>query len=106
MKHTPTPWNTDGERAEPAEWPMDQIIVMDGSGGCICEVDCHTDWQTTKANAAFIVHACNCHDELVAALMNMVTHYAPMVSDLSGNSQTDAILRDAVAALARVEGQP
>lgn len=49
--HTPTPWRVNtfnGDRQE----------VLDANGNNAC----------VKANAAFIVRACNAHDELVAAL--------------------------------------
>lgn len=70
MQHTPTPWTnpTDGGIKAPAECttlrsgrkvPFRVCTMQDG------------DRETVRANAAFIVRACNAHDELVAALREM-----------------------------------
>lgn len=66
-QHTPTPWTnpTDGGIKAPAECttlrsgrkvPFRVCTMQDG------------DLETVRANAAFIVRACNAHDELVALL--------------------------------------
>lgn len=52
MTHTPTPWTVDG-------------VWIESAGDTIAEV-----W--VDANAAFIVRACNSHDELLAALKAIV----------------------------------
>jgi hypothetical protein len=39
----------------------------------------HPEWE---ANAAFIVKACNCHDELLEALKDIIK-YVPSVFDLT-----------------------
>ena len=53
--HTPPPWilNSDGE-----------VITSMNRDVCVT----HAFDETDRANAAFIVTACNAHDELVAAL--------------------------------------
>ncbi len=57
-KHTPTPWVN--------ELSADGSIRQEETGRSICEFP--YDWPEDKFNAAFIVRACNAHDELVAAL--------------------------------------
>lgn len=47
---------------------------------CICKTDAHEigfgiSEAEHKANAAFIVRACNCHDELVEALKHIKSEY-------------------------------
>jgi hypothetical protein len=57
-----------------------------------------------KANAAFIVRACNAHAELVAALEQLAD---AVEADLEGDSagNTDLFLLSARAALARAKGE-
>lgn len=61
IQHTPTPWHLDD---------MEQgIIVADGNGYSI--VDCRSgklDEEDHAANAAFIVRAVNCHEELIETI--------------------------------------
>ena len=83
MKHTPTPWvvgefdETLGYDCMTGGWPIRQIGEMN-SLLVIDQADYgqkHCDWNfrsdEAKANAAFIVRAVNCHDELVAALQRI-----------------------------------
>ena len=67
-KATARPWVLGECPDGPADWPMDQIMIYDDSHGCIVEVDSHTDWPTTRANAALIVRAVNSHTALVEAV--------------------------------------
>ncbi len=72
IDHTPTPWEwqgvvTEGEEAGCA------FIIGGNLGGLVCgalprptELD-SGDFSRVEANAAFIVKAVNCHDELVEA---------------------------------------
>lgn len=62
-QHTPTPWKVDGMDVVS---PSEMIVV-----GCLqwCGEDRGGEGE---ANAAFIVKACNAHDELVAALRDVV----------------------------------
>lgn len=68
-QHTPTPWtvfNAD-EGCYPgidAGW---RTIVMFGSPDEDCGIRGDTP-EEAEANARFIVHAVNCHDELLSAL--------------------------------------
>lgn len=69
--HTPTPWvieaGTDGIIRGSADdrW-IAKTSVSDPSG-----------WDTDAANAAFIVRACNNHEEILAALKLMVHSAVP-----------------------------
>ena len=93
MKHTPTPWilvygdvirNMDGERVADCD-----TTALDTRPRPPIEKD--------KANAAFIVRACNAHGDLVAALESI------LVWD-DGNLPGD-ILDDARAIVAKAKGE-
>lgn len=64
MTHTPTPWFSEGR-------PPNMVLLFSGKdmgnrkSPCILLAD-----DDQAANAAFIVRAVNCHDELVEALTN------------------------------------
>lgn len=58
-QHTPTPWDTKPTAGD------HQQIIWDDSGKTIALV------YTDASDAAFIVRACNAHDELVAALATL-----------------------------------
>lgn len=90
-QHTLTPWTnpTDGGVKASAERtmlrsgrevPFRVCTMQDG------------DLETVRANAAFIVRACNAHDDLVAALR--------MISD-SGVALAEPIEKAMCAALAK-----
>ena len=79
-KHTPGPWEVD--RANP-EMVYTEYVDNDGASRYIC--DCDSDILPQKeyeANAAFIVRACNAHDELLAALEELLK-YKGVMSDES-----------------------
>lgn len=78
-EHTPGPWWVES-------WADagNGVAIRGADGGPICRVDGVAYWfgatgvgvRTAKvrdANAAFIVQACNSHDELVGALAELVT---------------------------------
>jgi hypothetical protein len=104
MNHTPTPWTAKGYDVRagqagrmiaytgPHHTPDDQYPK-----GCKLE---------DEANAAFIVKAVNCHDELVEALENCLsafeTHY------VAGEKLSDiysARIERARAAIAKAKGE-
>jgi hypothetical protein len=60
-EHTPTPWIVDE-----SDQDFDQIISRTEEGLEVLVADVYGDIETSKANAAFIVRACNSHDALVA----------------------------------------
>lgn len=70
MEHTPTPWRVT------CAYPDETDNVKVKTNGCIAiksgvraiGLFGHESRDEANANAAFIVRACNCHDELVATL--------------------------------------
>lgn len=59
-KHTPTPWVIN---------PKAKAVVMTADGHTICNCGCSSQYQDEwEKNAAFIVKACNAHDDLVALI--------------------------------------
>lgn len=58
--HTPTPWEACGNLVRTARTDVDP------SGLLVC--DCPANVGNRIEDAAFIVRACNAHDDLVAAL--------------------------------------
>lgn len=64
MSHTPTPWEHDKQ----------SDCILDGEGRVIVSsYESEHNLENDTANAAFIVKACNSHDDLVAAL-NSIAH--------------------------------
>jgi hypothetical protein len=65
-KHLPTPWEVD---------PGNCIVTLNKlkNGLCVQVAECDLGAEG-KANAAFIVHAVNMHQELVDALRCVVAH--------------------------------
>lgn len=99
-KHTPGPWKSD-EMAE----DMALFHITGPDGRRVASVDCRTtfmeDVDEAAANAAFIVRAVNCHEELLAALKSMVSAFHPTQggSDIYCDAATNA----ARAAIAKAE---
>lgn len=106
-KHTKGPWIVDDRHVHPENGLVysqghiedDVIVCVDTDarvGGLLSETD--------KANLRLISAA----PDLLEACKDLMRHYAAGVTpstDLSGNSQTDAILRYARAAIAKAEGR-
>jgi hypothetical protein len=69
-EHTPTPWHWfTGKDVDITEPHMKFLVGANGQGMA------HTvglQEPTDTANAAFIVKAVNCHDQLVAAIVDMI----------------------------------
>lgn len=64
VKRAPVPWT-----ASPIDIGNDWIIHADGSGIHIAYLTSHRHYRAqAEDNAAFIVKAVNCHEELVAML--------------------------------------
>lgn len=70
-KHTPTPWTFS---------EFGPISTATGNIHYVANIAKHgpsdTLDQEDKANAEFIVRACNCHDELVAFANRVATSYS------------------------------
>lgn len=97
QKHTPTPYFTDGKR-----------IWKDCGAYKSAIADVHQSGTPEDAksiqesNAAFIVRACNAHDELVEALEKLMHH---IDNDFEGSGVNDEIYHVALAALAKARGE-
>jgi hypothetical protein len=74
----------------------DEIVADDGSGRMICEFPYGLD-----ADSAFIVSAVNAHDELVAALRDVLRIATAASNGITGNQPR---LERARVALAKAEG--
>lgn len=103
QQHTPTPYamrddNPDlivlGE-TEPSGWVNIQRINPDGTPSTIASAY-GEPYEINKANAEFIVTACNAHDELVAALETAVAEMVTLAPRL-----TPAYRRNIDAAIAK-----
>jgi hypothetical protein len=72
-KHTPTPWWI-AQSAGPGILAIDATDPQDGQLFAVCEIfginDMRENSPVAEANAAFIVKACNSHDQLIAELQN------------------------------------
>lgn len=68
MKHTPTPWFRN-IRAN-GKYPT----IFAGRNQHVCSVSQQKTGDEIEANIDFIVTACNAHEDLVAALRELVTH--------------------------------
>ena len=103
-KHTPTPYIA-GKPSSIVGWP-----IVAQSGRLICDMPMLPNGfpnkeaidAETAATAAFIVRACNAHDELVKALntaLRFVEHYAPVM-----NGPINVFLTQSEALLAKAKG--
>lgn len=63
MKHTPTPWKIEVVEGLSIYGP-EGLLLADLKGN-----------HQTKANAAFIVKAVNCHEEMLTALRSVRNEY-------------------------------
>jgi hypothetical protein len=88
--HTPTPW---AELEMPGR--SDRIVRDDEDCSLVCEFS-----YGLNADSAFIVRACNAHDDLVAALKRADNYFRCV---LGWNDQDDMV-RTVGAALAKAEG--
>ena len=96
-QHTPTPWQVELRNAGAA-------IVAPAASGKMHEatVIC-SGLGGNRANAAFIVRACNAHDELVAALTLAKYVLATLSLDDDCTEGQPEALAAARAALAKVQ---
>jgi hypothetical protein len=113
-EHTPLPWSvleSDADAREPfvavsepdeyGNAPDLHIAVCHYSGNNYDPATLAADKAKAKANAEFIVRACNCHDELLEACKELVSWYD---SDKSQRASVTFAAFDAVrAAIAKAE---
>ena len=92
-KHTPTPWWTESERRP--EKHGDQKTTITQKDFDIAS--CFGTGETAEdgANAAHIVHCVNLHDELVAALENLVAVSEPDETGFVCTSDVERVLDEA-----------
>lgn len=98
-KHTPGPWVVE-QQADTTP-----VITYQARDIAVIET-AHGD---SKANAAFIVRACNAHDDLLAALAKCVDALlnVPVVGGIYDQQHSDTHMRatlDARAAIAKATG--
>ena len=87
-KHTPTPWSYQHKSDAYTH------IIRGPNNRFICQFHQSTD-DTTKANAAFIVRACNAHDQLVEALELALARAESWIHDqLDGTSSLESELAE------------
>ena len=67
MTHTATPWTQDVDHQN-----KPNNLITDADNNVVAMSEWHpegiNDWNTSVANAAFIVRACNAHADLLEAL--------------------------------------
>ena len=70
MTHTATPWTQDVDHQN-----KPNNLITDADNNVVAMSEWHpegiNDWNTSVANAAFIVRACNVHADLLEALEQM-----------------------------------
>ena|ERR1019366_2409143 len=84
--HTPIPW-----RIDPFSDDQTTAITGPGEDDHVCGIH-HDDGPTalTKANAAFILTACNVHDDAVAACQAWVEYFDELQSQNPGDPLAEA----------------
>lgn len=95
-QHSPLPWVQDGCVVEAFDAPFHHDIAATSKSAIWT-----SDESRAEANAKFIVKACNCHDELLAALKDLL-------NATSGNPKTPPTGFEAIrarAAIAKAEGE-
>ena len=99
-KHTPTPWKMQDMGSQETDIIANSGTIMGLTGGSGApskyEPDDAAEWD---ANAAFILKAVNCHDDLLSALKGLV--YALGNPIMGAMYEIDRNLPDARAAIAK-----
>jgi len=93
VEHTKTPWKSSG------------IVITSGNGSKLVALACDKPdgafpTELNRANAAFIVRACNVHDELYAALEAAINWRG-----LDGDGISDPVREQLYAAIAKARGE-
>jgi hypothetical protein len=98
MEHTPIPWEVD-THSPPHEGMKGMICVRacdSPMNSCLASIG--TD-EEAKANADFIVRACNSHEELLAALQACIN--VPVLPDIGHSREFIDAINKAQAAIAK-----
>lgn len=93
-QHTPTPW-TDHKKSL---FPQSDGIIWGPDGIGICEMQRMGYPEEMKANAAFIVRAVNAHEDMLAALKNLVERN--LIKDVDGDHHQEVL-----DSIAKAEGK-
>lgn len=97
-KHTPIPWHESNERN--AGGQLIDIVIRNKKRDPIALVSAlGWDKKTSRANAEFIVRACNAHDDLLDACREMVEQYGGMIDGIVEEPARIAVekAKDAIA---------
>lgn len=106
MNHTELPWETVEIEDDIEGLPITAVILTPNKAEIIKQRQmryegfdiAHCYGEDHEANAAFIVRACNSHDDLVAALEQMTAHYEHL-------DDGDGSIQQARAAIAKAKGE-
>jgi len=112
-KHTPVPWHTHDVDCECyGQWIHAQYVGQDGRRHHHAVADCYKikgeygNEGTDGENAAIIVRAVNCHDELLEACEGLIELIdAARMETLCQGSEWVAKLAKARAAVAKAKGE-
>jgi len=97
MSHTPTPWKAEENRVFQIKHPTFRIAICTSNSA---------DYLEEKANAEFIVRACNNHDELLEALKeSQIALYDAMHAGHLSRSYGGKVMDKIEQAIAKVEGK-
>lgn len=98
--HTPTPWARQGFTVFHQRNPGGRKLF-------ICDVSQDAGAAVSPANAAFIVCAVNCHDDLLAALESLTKLYLDSVFawGADDNQKVCAAFNKACAEITKARGQ-
>lgn len=108
-KHTPTPWQTnEGGDGGWFIWNSNGgISTKDLVATCVGRVNPdHRDPKVAAADAAFIVRACNAHDDLLTNLKGAIAAHDAWAasSDYDGSPEPDYVTAGRMA-VANAEGR-
>jgi hypothetical protein len=87
MEHTKTPWHV---------WHYSKCFIEDEINNCIAHtMGANLMRMEIEDNAAFIVHACNMHDELMEALKNALARMDENPPKPAKKGDLDAVYKNA-----------
>jgi hypothetical protein len=99
-RHTPTPWSLNEQTVKSPPYEL-TVAFCGGAAGCSGTDGRIITRQEAEANAALIVRAVNAHDDLVAALRNLIS----MADFFMTDAPQRVAIEEAQAALAKAEGK-
>lgn len=107
-EHTPTPWGSAPTGNMATDYSQPFAIYAKGEPSLVagCFGDTRGGIEAAAANAAFIVKAVNCHDELMAAARRVLDGLNARIDAASAANEPVPVfdgIADLRAALAKVE---